>query len=156
MTIRTYLRSLNILHLALLAGMVMLTVILFLFAEEREVEDQFLQTLIMVLAIISIASLFGGLYIFRKIISGIDKKLQLAEKLHKYRGASIVKWAMLEAPVLLSAICYFITNQTGFLITSVGLILFFMLHRPAKARIVNDLVLSADEMNMLNDGNTRI
>ena len=156
MTVRDYLRSMNLLHLALLAGMVGFCIVSFFVVDQVKLKDEFMEMILPVMAVIGLGSVFGGLFLFRKMNSNIPEDATFAEKLNKYRGTSIIKWALIEGPTLLCIACYIITAQIGFIVAAIGLILFFILHRPAKARIISDLALPPDERDMLNDVNTRI
>ena len=109
--------------------------------------DRILQVIALVL---SFASVFGGMNIFKKRLSAIqENKLPLAERTTQYRAACLVQWSMLEGASLFSIICFILTGNYAFAALALVLIVFFAMIAPAKMKIILQLRLSSQEVAIL-------
>jgi hypothetical protein len=105
-----------------------------------------LQTIILVLVP---ASLGAGYFIFKSMLSKIDRKMPMMDKLRKYLTLVIVRSAFLELPGLFCCVAALITVDYLFL-AGVPIILFvFLFLRPTVQAISEDLNLSANEKKQL-------
>ena len=145
-----YLKSLKILHLALLAGQVIFTLIAILLvygkAFQSDLTEISNELLIAAAAFGLILTLLGNTIYKKKIDRLRDTPINLYEKLDTYRATSIMRWAMIEAPVLLSIIFFLLTGNQQILAVVVVLIIFFVTTRPQLKKISEQLNISEAEI----------
>ena len=148
-------KSMQILFMALVAGMLMLAIVfivLNLLADAPLKSDkEFFRIILTVVLFTSTILLTIGDKIFRKRITAArETGVSLIGKLHQYRAALLLYIALAEAAGLFALIIYFLTANKLMLVAA-GLILIAMfLKRPEKSKIFNDLQLSSQEQSELN------
>ena len=76
-------------------------------------------------------------------------QLGAKEKFAVYRSASIIEWALLEAPVLFCIVCFFLTGNYAFMALAVVLIFLFVLVAPSKTKTLNHLQINEAELDEL-------
>jgi hypothetical protein len=98
-----------------------------------------------VVPIIMIISLSGAYFIYRLLLNKIDKSLPLKQKMPKYAQALIVRSALLELPGLFAGIAAYMSGQLMHLAGAMIIFMIFMLLRPTRDNIAQDLQLSPKE-----------
>ncbi len=146
-----YLKSLKVLHFALLVGQLLFAAIVafLLFvkgAKSTGLSDYPNEILIASIAV-GVILFFASNAVFRKRIEPLrESAMSVDEKLERYRAASIVRWAMLEFPTLLSIILLFLSGNNQLLIVVVLMILLFISVRPQVQKISEQLNISPAEI----------
>lgn len=147
------LKFLVVLHKALLVGQLVFAAACAYLVYSKAMLPAFssLEKLLQAAAILLSA---GGVYaakqIFKKKLLQIsDMQLGAKEKFSVYRSASIIQWALLEAPVLFCIVCFFLTGNYAFLALAVVLIFLFVLAAPSKTKMLNHLQISEAELDEL-------
>jgi MFS family permease len=149
-----YQRTNSILFVAMLMGQIFFTAItLYLnqtlggIAEDDNLRDIFL---------IIVPVFFLGQMVASKIV--ISKKLKLArsketlkEKLFEYRSITIIRLAMLEGVAFFSIICFLLTVDYIFLVFIGLIMILFVINKPTKEKLVEELQLKKDEQSQLED-----
>ena len=145
-------KSLQVLHSALLSGQVILLgIVLYLVYSGNSIPsmtgmDRNLQ---LVAIVVSAVCIIGGLQLFkRKVGQARDSQTGIKDKFIVYRGACILLWALLEAPVLVCGICFFLTGNTAFLLRAAALLLFFTIMGPSLKK--TSLHLQVDESALMD------
>ncbi len=148
-----FLKSLRILHLALLAGQCMfLAVIVFVATRAatpalNQQTDKILQVIAL---LVSFAAVFGSMRLFKKKLLAInDTAANITDKTSQYRTANILQWAMLEGACLFSVICFFLTGNYSFAALAIAIIAFFAMLIPSKIKMMLQLRLSDQEADEL-------
>ena len=147
------LKSLQIVHRALLLGLVLFAAIAFYlnysgnFIAGLKSYDQPLQ-------VIAITLSFGGFFIgsllFKKKMQQLkDSSPELRVKLSTYRSAAIMQWALLECPALFAIICFLLVGNYAFLALAVVFIILFAVTAPNKTKMMLLLQLTEEEINEL-------
>lgn len=145
-------KALSILHIALLVGQVLFTLIAFYIAYSRDFSSHsplqsYSNELILLCIVLGISGYFGGNILFRKKLDTINENsLSLSNKFNDYRGALIVRWAMLEFPILFCIILFFVTNNSTLLMIGCAFILLFLTTRPTLQKVASDLRVSEEEI----------
>jgi hypothetical protein len=143
-------KALSILHKAMLAGQVLFTAVCFylLYTKIFIASSQELDKILQVAAILfSVAGFFAGNFLFKKrVLQARESTSELQEKFAVYRSASILQWALLEAPVLFSVICFLLTGNYAFLALAAAVILLFVILGPTKIKIALLLGTTEDEI----------
>ena len=150
-TSNPYFKSLTILHGALLIGQVLfIAVAAFKIYTDKPVGDESLVSVFRtVVPVVLVAGIAMGTILYKAKMRTIKTESDLDAKLKEYRSISMVRWAMMEGPVLFAIVTFLITgNETLLALSTVG-ILAFVFVRPTKKAIVRDLELNSGEETML-------
>ena len=142
----SFLKSISIIHLALLAGQVIFAIVAYaqsvkVFFGISYMDDVFMY-------IVPLAAIFGfiaGYSIFKKQLAAIRSKNSLGEKIIAYQTALIIRYALLEGPCLLAIVAYLLNNNLFYLVVAGLLILYFIFLRPTMEKVENDLDLNFNE-----------
>ena len=142
----SFLKSISIIHLALLAGQVIFAIIAYaqsvkVFFGISYMDDVFMY-------IVPLAAIFGfiaGYRIFKKQLAAIRSKNSLGEKIIAYQTALIIRYALLEGPCLLAVWAYLNNNNLFYLMVAGLLIVYFIFLRPTMEKVENDLDLNFNE-----------
>ena len=145
-----YLKAISVLFTALFAGQVIFAVLAFALVSTGsfssmmpEAENIFF---ILVPALI-ISARLGGTALYKKKIQEALNTGTVSEKLSLYRAALITRCALLEGSVLFAIITYLLTNKIALLAFAAGGLLLFYTLKPTKEKIINELNISAEEID---------
>ncbi|HSC39950.1 MAG TPA: hypothetical protein VLD19_18835 [Chitinophagaceae bacterium] len=144
-------KALQILHMAMLTGMALFAVVaVFLVTKGLIPANKALEKPLQVVALlVSVGSTAAGFALFNKRIKSIQPTDTVASRITIYRAAAILRWALIEFPVLLSIISFILTGNYAFLALAIALILVFVVVRPAKPVIIFLLQLNEKEVSEL-------
>ena len=146
-TYKNYLRNQRIVHLALLAGQLIILFV-FCFTVHKDaplMDDNFLIPVILISAL----TFIGSEMIMNWLVKRIPQSLSLRDKLIKYQSAKIVSLAVLESGCFFALIFYLLSNNYLYLGIAIFFILFFALRRPNSDKIINHLQLNETEKAIL-------
>lgn len=139
-------RALQILHLAMIAGVVVLCSVCFFI---RRIEPIFIPGIHDVMQYSVAGALLLGLagsrWVYRWQLERIDEQHPLDAKLAAWRSAQLVRLAMAEFPALLAAVGYLLTGRVQFLVVAVAVAGFMWAFRPEAGRAAEELPLTPDE-----------
>ena len=112
------LKSLNILHKALLMGQVFFAAVcvFMIYTKAAEPALKELEKILQVIALVmTLGGIFAGIAAFKKKLLQIREMQTDAEaKFSLYRSALILQWALLEGPSIFCIICFFSYRQLCF------------------------------------------
>jgi hypothetical protein len=146
------LRSLNILHKALLMGQVFFAAVcvFMVFTKAAEPALKELDNILPVLALITAACIYAAMAIFKKKLMLLrDMQTQAGVKFSLYRSALILQWALLEGPSIFCIICFFLTGNYAFLALVIVIMVVFVMTAPSKNKILTQLQISEQELEDL-------
>ena len=151
MQIKPFFRTLTIIHSSLVLGLVLFCAIAYFQSDGFTVsmENEF-DIFIYVVPLIGMAGYFGSQYVFKNLLNTIKSSDDLGIKLGKYRTASLIKFAILEAPAILALIAFYMTKNALYFVISVCLILYLFIQRPTVQRMKNDLPLNLEEIKQFD------
>ncbi len=141
-----FLKSLSVIHLALLAGQVIFGIVAYaqsgkIYFGIHNIDSVF----IYIVPIVAIGGFMGGYLMFKKQLAVIRNKSSLGEKIIAYQTALIVRYALLEGPSLLAIVIYMQDGNLFFLGIAGLMILYFLFLRPTMEKVENDLDLNFNE-----------
>lgn len=145
-------KALQILHAAMLIGMVLFSIVSVVVIMKGSIRfaNPSLGKSLQVIALLLTAALAGtGFFLFNKRIQSISDTANATERLGIYRSAAIIRWAMIEAPVLFIIICFMLTGNYAFLGLAIALMILFASTAPLKNKIVQQLELNDNEIAQL-------
>ena len=159
-TSQRYLSQLNLIYFAQAGMMILFSVVvfalvysgLFVPAPDETLTDNLTYLLMPVVVIFYAASHF----LYRHMISRIDKTKELKKKMPGYLAALLTRSACLELPGLAAAVVMFMTAKLYLMAIPLFTFVVFYLMRPTPATIAEDLQLTPKEKSMLDDPNAII
>ncbi|PWS27953.1 hypothetical protein DHW03_10320 [Pedobacter yonginense] len=146
------LKTLQIIHLALCAGIFLFAIVTIIINKNMMVFDAKLENTAPLnpsFPIIGMATLGASIFLKKQLLSKINPAHSLDAKLGQYQAAFIVASAFLDGGALLNIVGFFITTNAFFLIFA-GISLFFLIRsRPTKDKVISDLQLQYPESEAL-------
>jgi hypothetical protein len=151
-TFGKYFKSLQIIHFALMAGVVAFGIIAFSvnYFSGKITDDKTLEKLLLIMVVFfSFAEVFASQFLFKMRLKECNKQSNFKDKLFCYRSALIVKFALVEGAAFFVIVAYFLTGNLLFLGFLILLLLVFLYYKPTLDKLRNDLQLSAAEENII-------
>ena len=133
-----YLKALQIVHRAMLLGMILFAAISFFLSYTGNFPpslQSYNEVFQVIAVLLSLAGFFLGNFLFKKKILSLRELNNLTSKLSGYRAASLIQWALLEAPALFAVICFLLVGNFAFLALAAALVLLFVINAPSKIKI---------------------
>jgi hypothetical protein len=159
-TSRQYFRQTSIIFFAMLGCMISLAGVgLFLRFSETITGDSLMDpshTLLVAALVLVFSGYAGGVILFQNKIRVISESQDLKEKMKRYRTLLILRYTLIEFPVLVSTGFYIASGNPYFLLVSAAGMLIFMMQIPSASKAEKELNLSYEEKIMINDPNTII
>ncbi|NJB69717.1 hypothetical protein GGR42_000179 [Saonia flava] len=139
---KPFLQTLSMLHLGLFTGLVAFTGFAYYTGDSLKTEsypngDVFLY----LVPIGAIVGYFFSQFMFQKMVGNIPQKRPLQSKLARYQSASLIKYAILEAPAFLALFAFLQDSHALYLTIVVSLIVYFFTQRPTEDKIKKHLHL---------------
>ncbi len=147
-------KALQAVHTAMLAGMVLFCVASATIYWQIRLSNAYnlnriLQVVVLAVSFICIKL---GFSIFQRKLNAIPQAATPWQKIKLYQTAAIIKWALLELPVLFAATCFIITRNYAFIVLAFALTVLFALQGPVKTRVTLQLSLLPEEADELENG----
>ena|ERR1700712_1122846 len=144
-------KSLQRIHTAMLAGMAVFCVVSAVVHLRGQLAsntnlNKILQVSVLAVSFILIKT---GLNLFNRRLQSIQANTTAAQKMESYKTAAIIKWVLIEVPVLLSVISFMFTRNYAFMVLSFALMVLFALQGPVKQNILLQLQISQEEAAQL-------
>ncbi len=143
---QTFVRTIAIIHAALLIGQVLFGIVAFVQTKSTGFNlklgsDPFFY----IVPFLIVAGMLLGSFLFTQQISNALDKNSLNEKLAGYQTALITRFAIAEGPSLLGIVGYMLSGNVVYLILVGVNVLYFILIRPTKDKLAEDLNLTNEE-----------
>lgn len=147
-TPKSFLRTFNLIHLALVAAVVVPGLLIYMQTESQGFSLSYSgDVMFFLVPVMAIVGIFTGNYLYRNIINSLASKNTLKEKLSGFQTASVIKYALLEGPALLGFVAYMGEGNLYFIIISLLLALWLIAQRPTRDRVERDLMLEGNLKN---------
>lgn len=151
LTPRKFLKTLSIIHAALLMGPLVLGAFLFLNTDITSTSAQNSNDIfIYIFPLFGMIGIFASKFIYKRILSTLFNKNSLREKLMGLQTASIIQYALVEAPAFLNLAWFGLSGNSLFLTVAGVLLIYLFIQRPTTTKILNDLQLTGEEVRQLN------
>lgn len=150
-----FFRTLTTIHLALLGGQLFFLGIAVMLVEggDQEASQSLNQVLRLPMVMLVVLAVISSRLVFRAMLTKAVRSSSITEKIGKYRSAQVVRWALVEVPILFCGASFIISHDYWLmLIAGLGLV-YFILQWPSRQRAIFDLQLSSQETAILNDPN---
>lgn len=148
----TNIKALTLLHFSLLVGQLMFAGIAVYLIYSGSFTQVFKSDEIVILVGSAAIGLSSALVItafsmFKRRVEKIRiNAVAVSEKLTAYRATSIIRWAMLEAPTILTIICFLLTGRYALLIIIAVLLIIFFYTKPTTFKVAQDLGIREEEV----------
>lgn len=155
LTSRQYFKLLSLIYgVMLLAQVGTGAVLLFLRSTQGDVmhdDAQLAQIFKYLVPAVALTMPLIGWILSKKALKNIATSDPLSDKLRKYQGNLLLKYAFFEGPTLLALVAYFLTGEKLILGVAVGLVLWFLTQIPTKNRLFDEVPLLPLEESKLNN-----
>ncbi|AFD09171.1 hypothetical protein [Solitalea canadensis] len=150
---KQYLRSISIIFYAIMSGMTLFMIaVLFITTTPEQMERlENPPVYYAIIGVLFLIAVFIKLFWKPRRLETIKNMESIKEKLNNYRSLLIVQWAIAEFISLFSSMFYLLTHQLFFIGVTIGVIASYLLLRPSKDRLINELTLSDAEVFLLED-----
>ncbi len=145
----SFLKTITIIHLALLMGQLIFAVLAFTINGSTAIVIDTNDTYLFVEIIMVIGCFIASTILFKRQLVEAIQQGDVSSKLTRYQTALIIRCALLEGASLFGIVNYMISGNLLYLIISGLIILYFLSFRPTKEKIKEDLQLSYDEVELL-------
>ena len=145
------LRTINLAHMTLATGMLIFGLVALYVHNLQSVDNELAKMFQYILPGALTIGLIGSYFVPEILIKKIDKNLELEHKISKYLPVVLIRGAFLEAPGLLAGIAILLTGRSYFIVAVGLLFLAFYFYRPSVIRISNDLNLTIEEREKLDE-----
>jgi hypothetical protein len=148
------LQALNIIHKALMTGLILFaSVCAYLIYAQKVLPaatKNLDKTLQVVALVLTAGGIFAGMNIFKKKITLIREMETAAKrKFDIYRSACIIQWVLLEGPSLFCIACFFLTGNYAFLVLALVILFFFAMAAPTKIKVLMQLQINEADLDVL-------
>lgn len=151
MQLRSFLKTLTIIHTALCAGLILFAVFAYYQNDDFTARMDPQAIFIYLVPIVAVAGYFLSQVLFKKQIQAISSEEQLSAKLGKYQSASLIKYALLEGPGFLALIAYFWSGNALYLVIAIALVAYLFVQRPTAEKIKKGLPLTLKEQKQFDN-----
>ena len=145
-------KALSVMHFSLFIGQLMFAGIA-IYLQYTKVfsavikNEELLLLIVPYLIGLAVAFVIMSTFSYKKKVEEIKANDQsIPEKLAAYRAASIIRWAMIEAPVLLIIIGYLLTGISALLPALAVMLIIFIYTKPTIAKAASQLGISEEEV----------
>lgn len=146
LTPQNFIRVIVIIHLALLMGQAFFAAAAIFITSNGPVNKKSNGDVFSIIAPVLVGiGIVLGTVLFIKMVAKLPEKETLKEKLACYQTALITRYALSEGASLFCVVCYLVTANYFLLAVMAVNVLYFILIRPDKLKISNDLNISMDE-----------
>ncbi|MGC1514340.1 MAG: hypothetical protein WA810_02085 [Maribacter sp.] len=151
MELKSFFKTLTLIHAALVGGLVLVTVFAILQEKGFESYTDPGNVFLYIVPIVALIGYFGSQFVFRKAMAKILLDQSLKEKLNGYFAALVMKFAFLEAPALLALFAYYSSGNALPLVIALCLLAYLIVQRPTKNHSIHCLPLTRDEIRIIEN-----
>ncbi len=146
----TYLKTVSIIHLALLIGQAMFATVVFIQSGSTKIVfNDASDSYFFIVIGLAVGGFAASNFLFKQNLNKANEQTDIKSKLAKYQSALIIRYALLEGPSLFGIVVYLLTGNLFYLIVSIVIMLYFLSLMPTKEKIKEELQLSYDEAAVL-------
>lgn len=159
MTSKDFFKSVQIIHLALITGVIILGIFAYSFhyiGIEMEGGKDLNFDLIYVVPVFAIAGIIASNLVFKQKLKECIARPNLKEKLNCYRSALIIKFALIEGSSFFALVAFLLTGDLLYLGFAAILVVVFITYIPSKEKSIVDLELNQTEKQIIYDADAII
>lgn len=150
MDIKSYFKTLKLLHLSLSAGLSIFLVLAIVQGNGFNTNLNTNSTFLFIVPVAALLGYFGSQVLFKKMLSSIPKSDSFHKKLQRFQSALLVKYTLIEAPGFIALFAYYATGNALPLVIAGCLLAYLFVQGPTKEKLKSSLPLSAEEKRTLD------
>jgi beta-lactamase regulating signal transducer with metallopeptidase domain len=150
MDIKSYFKTLKLLHLSLVAGLSIFLIITIAQGNGFNTDLKTNATFLYIVPVVALLGYFGSQFLFKKMVSGIPHSDSFNQKLQRFQSALFVKYALIEVPAFVALFAYYATGNALPLVIAGCLLAYLFVQGPTKEKLKSSLPLSAEEKRTLD------
>lgn len=141
-------KTTQIIFWAILTGQIVFLVIAVFLVQSSKIEANPELTFILMIVILMlvIPAIVVGPMVYRTLLTKSLHKKSVEDKLIAFRQNTIIKLALIEAPVLFSLVSFIITGNYIFAVIALAVLVLFVFHKPTTEKFAEDYKLSVSEV----------
>jgi hypothetical protein len=145
-------KALNLLHFSLLIGQFVFAAIAWYLSYSGTMKSmatgENIKYIVMGVSALGLLMVILSFSLYKKKIEDLrNSGIATKDKLMSYRAANLIRWAMLEAPVLLAIIAFMLTGHFNFLLLAAAILILFISTKPTASKTAAELGISEEEIN---------
>lgn len=105
---------------------------------------------IYIVPLLAVAGYFASQFLFKKLLSGIEKEDELQAKLVKYQAASLIKYALIEGPAFVALFAYYGNGNALHLVIAIALMVYQFAQKPTATKLTKELPLTLEEQKQFD------
>lgn len=151
---KEYFRTINLIYFVQLGAITILALVAYFVIEQGKLgpeNHELALTFQKIIMFLIPLSLGAGYVLFRILLKKIKPETPLIYKMKKYFNANLIRSAFLEIPGLFVSLAAMITAHNLFLVIVPLILILFVLFRPTRSVIAQELNLSVAERAKLED-----
>ena len=145
LTPKGFMKTISIIHYALVAGVLALGLVNFL--QTAISPDQENNAMTYLFPVFGLMGIFVGSIIFKQMLPKLKTENLLSKKLMGYQTACLIRWALIEGPALLNIVWFGNTGNSLYLAVGATLVIYLTWLRPTKQKLEQELELKGELLN---------
>ena len=143
-----FIQNLKLIHLALLVGQLFFIGITVMLKGENAYSNIFAtsESFYFPVLILTALGILIGDFIYKLRCGVLDDSHSFEFKLNLYRSATIIKFALFEAPSLFAIVAFFTTGNFFYLAFSIFMIALTFFHKPTKEKMLEEVKWNKEEI----------
>ncbi|HEX2898766.1 MAG TPA: hypothetical protein VHS96_03505 [Bacteroidia bacterium] len=154
--VRQFFSQLTLIFIGFLASIFLFLVSVLIVSQTADPKSRDLDTLLFITAPLSSMAL---ILVSHRLFLGRVKVARSAEKLYEkmdaYRGATVLRFMLLDGAAFVQLIAFFLTENRIFIPIALAVATVFMLYRPGLERFIRDMELNEVEAQVMRDHHQR-
>lgn len=146
---KEHFRTLQNIYLGLFVGMFLFAFVIIFFLTPESTEGY--KTYDLIFPFFSMITLTGSFILFKYLLENAMKEENFKIKFSYYKYAKIAIAGIWETTILIALIIYFFSGNMSFLFISSFFVVLLLANIPTIPRYIDDLELSEEEIQKLND-----
>lgn len=143
------LTTLQVLFFGLLAGPAMLMAVAYILHQTGGFTPVLLdleEVLLLAVLMVGGGSFVASRTMFEKQVADARAKSDVSNKLDAYKTASVLRYALLEAPAFLAAVLFLLSGSITLLFAGIGILVYMVTIRPSQDGMLMDLGMSIRDL----------
>jgi hypothetical protein len=153
-TTKAYFKTLTIIHLSLVLGIVLFGLVVLFFIADFQHPDYYSELARLFVYLVPGLVLIGivASNVVSKIrLTALKQSSDLTAKLKGYNEPLIIRYVFIESPALFALVAIFITNDINYLVYAGLLVVLLIFKRPTIRSVIADLELDQQEIAVIED-----
>jgi hypothetical protein len=143
---QNFLKVIIIIHLALFMGQTLFAAVALFISKNAALNlKPGNDALFFIAPAMVVFGIVTGTFLFKQQVAKLGDKTSLKEKLQAYQTALIIRYALSEGVSMFGIVCMLLTGNVYYLILTGVNILYFIMIRPTKFKIQDDLNLTYED-----------